>query len=163
MKLLVLRVNVQRKNAYAKKKINIEKLLLYLFIISFSAMLLVQAMLLNPTLRAALIIEEEFEGTPLGEEESLYNEGYIVLKLEGDTSGHNVKVLLNGEEFGCFEGDKLVVPVIDGDVIEIDGTSAFGEFDVVIESLSGNISDEFLGKRVSVSSDVKKLARIRVN
>ncbi|HHW49722.1 MAG TPA: hypothetical protein GXX14_14050 [Clostridiaceae bacterium] len=162
MKLLVFRVNVHRKNAYDRKKINIEKLLFFLFIMSFSAMLLVQAMLLDPTLRAALVVEEEFEGTPLGKEEFLYNEGFVVLRLEGGIPGGNIKVLLNGEVFGSFEGDKLVVPVIDGDVIEIDGSDILGEFDVVIESLSENVSGEFLGKRVTVSSDVKKLARVRV-
>mgnify|MGYP001270298561 CR=1 FL=1 len=124
-------------------------------------MLLVQAILLDPTLRATIIFKEGLERTPLVEEEFLYNEGFIVLKLEGNTSGYSVKVLLNGEEFSAFEGDKLVVPVIDGDVIEIDGNNAQGEFDVVIESLSENVGDELLEKRVTVSSEVKKLARVR--
>jgi len=162
MKILLFRVNAHRKNAYARKKINVERLLFFLFIISFAALVLVQAMLLNPTLRASLTFEEELEGTPLGVEEFLYNEGFIVLQLEGSIPGENIMILKNGEVYGNFKGDRLKVPVIDGDVIEIDGSGVQGEFDVVIESLSENISDEFLGKRVTVSSNVKKLARIQV-
>jgi len=162
MKLLMFRVNAHKKNAYARRKINFERLLFFLFIISFAAMILVQAMLLNPSLRASLTFEEELEGTPLGVEEFLYNEGFIVLQIEGSVPGEDIKVLVNGEEYGSFKGGKLKVTVIDGDVIEIDGSSVQGEFDVVIESLSENISDELLGTRVTVFSNVKKLARIRV-
>lgn len=162
MKLLLFRVNTQRKNTCARKKINIERLLFFLFIISFTVMLLVQAMLLDPSIRASIVVEDELEGTPLGEEELLYNEGFIILQLVGNTSGENIKVLINGEEFGSFIEDKIMLSVIDGDVIEIDGSNIQEEIDVVIESLSENVSEEFLGKRVTVSSNVKKLGKVRV-
>lgn len=144
------------------KKINIERTIFLLFFISFAALLLVQAVMLHPSVRASLIVQEVLEGTPLGSEEALYNEGTVVLKLKGSSPNKDIKVLINGKEAAEFTESKLQLQIIDGDVIEIDGSAFRREIDVTIHSCSDNISPEYLGKTVTVFSNIKKLARVRI-
>lgn len=166
MKLLIYRVNTKENKRTINKKPNIEKILISLFIFSFSALILVQAILLDPSVRANLIIEEVLGGTPLGAEETLYNQGIIVLEVMGslpDTNnGMSLKVLINGEPAASFKEESLQLQIIDGDVIEIDGSDYKQELGVVIRSGSENINSEYLGKSVTVFSNVKKLAKIRI-
>lgn len=166
MKLLVFRVNTKQNNRKQLNKINMEKVLITIFFISFSALVIVQGILLDPSVRASLIVEEVLGGTPLGTEETLYNEGIIVLgvngKLPDDSSGESILVLINGESAARFTEKKMKLQVIDGDVIEIDGSNYSQRVEVVIQSCSDNISSEYLGKAASVFSNVKKLAKIRI-
>ena len=99
---------------------------------------------------------------PLGEEEFLYKEGSLALELVNCESDNNLKVLVNGEEAAVFYSNQLNLAVKDGDVVEVDGSSASEECEVRIISGSENIATECTGCSVTVNSDIKKLIKVKM-
>lgn len=162
MKFLVYKV--KKKNNYAKfENDNIfEKVLLFLFIAAFTIMILAQALMIDPTIRASIIPGNQTDGLPLGEEEFLYTEGTIKLMLTSSSYQPQLKILVNGIETGAFSTNKANVTVKNGDVIEIDGSDLEDEHTVEILSQSENIISEHVGHKIIVKSDVARLLKVKM-
>ncbi|HHW00381.1 MAG TPA: hypothetical protein GXX36_12610 [Clostridiaceae bacterium] len=162
MKVLIYRINSKKRIPRQNKKLDIEKILFVSVLVTFILLIVVQGALLDPAVRTFLAIDEQYEGTPLAEEEFLYNEGVLYLRTADLKEHRNVKVLVNGDEVARFDEARLQITVRNGDVIEIDGTDAHGTVEVVVESGSENISQNCLNARVKVTSEVKKLVRVKL-
>jgi len=163
LKVLIYRVNSKKRIPRQNKRPNIERLLLVSVMVTFIMLVVVQGALLDPAIRTFLSVDEQFEGAPLSDEEFLYSEGILNLQVADLEEHHNVKVLVNGDEVARFDKAMLQITVKNGDVIEIDGTDANETVEVVVASGSENISQECLNARVKVTSDVKKLVRVKLD
>lgn len=162
MKIFVYKVKSQKKPPRGKAALSIEKILFITFAITFTIMIIVQAALLNPDVRTFLAIDAGLEGSPLEVEEYLYEEGIVVLKLLNYESCHNLKVLINGDEWARFSEKELSLLVKDGDVIELDGSNFSKPVEVGIASNSSNVYLDSTDKEFKVNSTKKKLARVRI-
>ncbi|MCX7843166.1 MAG: hypothetical protein N2489_08850 [Clostridia bacterium] len=166
MKLVILRAKSNSKagdkKRYNNERMNFERILFILFIISFSLLVIVQAALTNPTVRTFLTSDNEFQGTPMGVEEYFYDEGTISLRLVNAVYDENLKILVNGEIAAVFAQNVINLEVKDGDIVEIDGSSTQAEGEVEVVSKSDNIVSECVGKKVVVKSNIKKVADIKV-
>ena len=162
MKFIVFRTNNKSKYGSRGYRLNFERLLFILFVISFTLLVLIQAAMTNPSVRTFLSTENEFEGTPLGVEEFFYNEGTIALRLLSSDSDSGLKVLVNGDEAAVFNESVINLDVKDGDVVEIDGSSTDMAADVQIISKSDNILTDCVGSKVSVRSNIRKITDIKV-
>lgn len=163
MRVLIYRVNSKKKVPRQGNKLNIEKLLFVSVLVTFIMLIVVQGALLDPAVRAFLSIDEQFEGTPLADEEFLYSEGVLYLQVADAEEHHNLKVLVNGDEVARFDRAKLQITVRNGDVVEIDGSGVHETVEIVVVSGSENISPDCLNAKVMVTSDVKKLVRVKLD
>lgn len=162
MKVLVCRINRKKGGSKLESKFLIERFLFVSVIVTFTLLIFVQGALLSPTMRAFLSVEDQLEGAPLADEEFLYSEGTLYLQILGSEAQRNLKVLVNGDEVARFEEVGLRIIVRNGDIVEIDGSEVDGSVEVMVASGSRNISSECLNTRVKVTSNVKKLVRVKL-
>lgn len=163
MRFLVMRAGLKGKNKARINRVSVERFLFLAFIVTFIILIAAQAALMNPSIRTFLTSDNEFEGTPLGVEEFLYNEGEIGLELLNAEKDPDLKVLVNGDVVDVFDTKDLSISVKEGDVVEIDGTGVSSDAEVSVVSKSNNISSECIGKSVKVQSNVKKIVKIKMN
>jgi hypothetical protein len=123
----------------------------------------VQAALLNPAVRSLITLQESIEGAPLGAEEYLYNSGTIEMELLDEDSIPALKILINGEEKACFDTKNIQLDVIDGDVIEIDGSAVSDNVKIAISSVSTNINKEYVGKIFQIDGNVQNIVKVKIN
>lgn len=162
MKLLYFNFNDRNKKTRPHRPLNLERFLFNAFLAVFVILLGVQAALLNPAIRSAVTVEEGLEGSPLGTEEYLYNEGSMEIRLENVESNSAVRVLVNGEERAVFESYSVIINVIEGDVVEIDASEATGSVEVTVSAMSGNFDQECLGRSYQAEGKVLKLLKVRM-
>ncbi len=153
------------KKPTLKKKllgINIERVLLTFFILSFILLIISQMALTNPSMRAELFMNEEIEGTPLKSEEFLYKHGELTLKSLGKGNKQDAKILVNGDEKAVFLDDEITIKVRNGDIIEIDGSELSDYIDIIVVSKSDNIKTDCLGQKFRIKSQVKKIIQVKI-
>lgn len=161
MKVLYFNYRDRSKTGRQRKPVNPERLLFNSFLAVFVILLGVQAALLNPSFRAVLTMDENLQGSPLGTEEFLYNEGSIEISLVNLESNSDVRVLVNGEERAVFDSSSITVNVVEGDVVEIDASEATGSVEVKISAISANFDRECLGRAYRAEGRVLKLLKVR--
>lgn len=161
MKLIFCRINNRKKNIKSNRAIYFERVLYMSFIITFAVLIIAQAVLVNDDVRTTLSISNQYEGSPLGIEEFLYEEGNVVLQLVDEESNTNLKILVNGDEIQSFDTKNIEIKVKNGDVIEIDGSETEIECEVEIVSSSDNIILEYESRRIYIKSDVKRIAKVK--
>lgn len=162
MKVLYFNHGNRTERTRQHKPFNFEKFLFNGFLAVFVILLGVQAALLNPAFRSAVTVEEGLEGSPLGSEEYLYNEGSIELRLENSESNSDVRVLVNGEERAVFNDYSVIINVIEGDVVEIDASEATSSVEVTVSALSSNFDQECLGRSYQAEGRILKLLKVRM-
>jgi hypothetical protein len=158
MKILIGKTNIQKK----KSIVNFEKILIGMFTVAFLLTVIIQTALLNSDFRTIFSVDSGLEGTPLGQEEYLYMEGIVVLKLLNQETCPALKVLVNGDEVDRFFENESVITVKDGDVIEVDGSQVSDSLEVGIKSTSSNISLDSIYREFKVDSSIQKLTRVRI-
>jgi hypothetical protein len=162
MKLFLYNVRKEKRSYGKGINVSFERILFFLFLITFSIMLLAQVIMIDPSARAFMIVGSEMEGLPLGEEEYLYTEGTIALILTSSDFQPDLKVLVNGIEAASFATQKVNIPVKDGDVVEIDGSALEDEQAVEVISQSKNITQKYIGKMVRTKSNVLKILKVKM-
>ncbi len=162
MKVLYFGYSDRNKKHRIHRPLTLERFLFNAFLAVFVILLGVQAALLNPAFRSAMTVEQGLEGTPLGAEEYLYNEGSMEIRLEDAESNPAVRILVNGKERAVFESYSVIINVIEGDVVEIDASEAAGSIGVRVSAMSGNLDQECLGRSYLVEGGVLKLMKVRV-
>lgn len=163
MKVILFNYKDRRKTGKFNKSVNFERFLFKSFIAVFVLLLAAQAALLNPAVRSAITIHDGVEGTPLGAEEYLYNEGNMKIELLDGDSNPDLKVLVNGEEKACFEAKSVQLDVIEGDVIEVDGSAVTGSIRVAVSSVSTNMDGEYVGKTFKLNGNVQRIIKVKMN
>lgn len=166
MKVILFRAGKTRKKsdktAYKIMNMGFEKVLFFAFICVFIALVFVQGLLMNPSLRTFLVRDSDINGRPLAQEEYMYKEGEISIALLESETNENIKLLVNGDEIAAFSENLVTLTVKDGDVIEADGTLLDGETEVEIISATDNISGIEVGKKVKVNSNIEEISRISI-
>lgn len=153
----------RRKGHRFSRIISVERILFTAFVVTFVILLGVQAALLNPGMRASVSIKDTMEGAPLGSEESLYTEGMLELRLLDEERNSLVKILINGEEAGTFDDALLAVPVIQGDVLEIDASLVEYPVQVSVESVSEPLDRSLEGEIFRAEGNIVKIGKIRMD
>lgn len=143
-------------------KLQLNKILVTSFILSFFLLIAAQAVLTNQEVWEILSVNNELEGKPLGAEESLYKEGKIFLTADDEEYCIGLKVLVNGAESVVFQSNTVEIAVRDKDVIEIDASNNNHTITVTVTDKSGNVNEDCLNKKIIVASGVHKLVRIRI-
>lgn len=139
-----------------------EKILIFVFILVFISLIVVQVAMINPKARAVLVNENTLEGSPLRVEEYLYKKGEIFISLKNENINKDINVLLNGDKIAAFTSNIIKLYVKDGDVIEIDSTMV-DRAEVEIISASNNIVDRYKGIKLKLNSEIKQLIKIQID
>ena len=165
MKIIIFKTSRKQKKQRNKKIFSayiFEKILFSTFVFVFISLIIVQAAMTNPNVRAVLVSENSLEGNPLQNEEYLYKRGEIFISLKSEDKNKKVKVLLNGDTVAAFTSNIIKLYVKDGDVVEIDSTMA-DNAEVEIISASSNIIDKYKGTKLKLNSEIKQLAKIQID
>jgi hypothetical protein len=163
MKVLIFNYKDKRRDKKSNRPVNFERFLFKAFLIVFVLLLGVQAALLNPAIKSSITKQESIEGAPLGVEEYLYNFGTIEMELLDEDSIPALKILVNGEEKACFDTKNIRLDVIEGDIIEIDGSAVNDNVKVAISSVSTNINKEYVGKIFQIDGNVQNIVKVKIN
>ncbi len=162
MKIITYIVDLDKENRKKKKRINVEKLLLSISLTLFCMLILVQFALTNSYIRSYLFTFDDLEGVSLGVEEVFYKEGEIHLLYDGNKNTKAPIILVNGEEKEQFHDGSVVLNVIEGDIIEIDGCNYLGNGFVEVTYKSNNIIGDLQGKKFKVPYNVMKIIKIKI-
>ena len=111
MKVVVFKAGKNKKRPDKKTKnprFGFERILFFSFIVLFTALVLVQTAMMNPSIRTFLVNDTGLEGSPLEFEEYLYSEGEVSIALYGEDSNEDLKLLLNGDEVAVFSNNIVI-------------------------------------------------------
>lgn len=140
----------------------IEKRIVTLSIICFFLLIAIQVLMINPLARNILTQEEKVEGVFLQNSTETIDRGTLVLELVDCSSMNTLWVMVNGQRIGRFSGTQVILPVEDGELIEIDSTEINNSAKVRIVSYSKNISLLINNSPLEVQKNIAVLARVRI-
>lgn len=161
MRILFFKVGKRKKHDPELNDKKIERYLLISFAATFSILILAQTALMMKSSGNIFLVGENMEGTPLGVEEYLYEEGELVLSLVGDLSCSNLNILINGSCISAFGNQSVKLRVKNGDVIELDASAVDRSIQVKIVDITDNLSRELLNKSVILNSEIGILTKVR--
>lgn len=153
----------RNKKSIYTKKLSFERILHILFFLVFFLLLFTQTAIFIPSLHMAMIGEDSLNGTPIREEEFLYKEGTMELRLIGRKQCPSLKVLVNGDEQAVFLDDTVEIAVTDGDVVELDGSEVYENLAVEVAAVSNNIDMKYLDNRYMLKREILRLFKVRVS
>lgn len=175
MKIIIFKTGRKQKKHTEKNKSNknkpnknkfftyfFEKILIFTFVFMFLSLIVVQAAMINPSVRAVLVNENTLEGNALQVEEYLYKKGEVFISLKSENINEKISVLLNGDKIAAFTSNIIKLYVKEGDVIEIDSTMV-DNTEVEIISASSNIIDRYKGTNIKLDFEIKQLAKIQID
>lgn len=142
---------------------NFENILFKTSLILFFVLISVQIILVIPSVREKLNLTDKSIGLPLSNDEYLYNQGQVMIRLVGEEPDPTVKILVNGDEVAIFENIKMSINVKNGDVIEIDGSESVTGHIIRVESLSSNINSSYINAIAKVENNIQRLMKVQVN
>lgn len=142
---------------------NFENILFKTSLILFFVLISVQIILVIPSVREKLNLTDKSIGSPLSNDEYLYNQGQVMIRLVGEEPDPTVKILVNGDEVSIFENIKMSVNVKNGDVVEIDGSESLTGHIIRVESLSSNINSSYINAIAKVENNIQRLMKVQVN
>jgi hypothetical protein len=142
---------------------NFENLLFTICIICFIALVIIQIILMVPSVREYLNLTDKSIGVPLGGDEYLYGRGQITLKMNGTQPDPEVQVLVNGDTVQKFDNLMMNIEVKDGDVIEIDGTQSSSGHIITVDEISSNINSTCKNSVARVESNFQRLLKVKFN
>ncbi len=142
---------------------NFENILFKTSLILFFVLISVQIILVIPSVREKLNLTDKSIGSPLSNDEYLYNQGQVMIRLVSEEPDPTVKILVNGDEVAIFENIKMSINVKNGDVIEIDGSESVTGHIIRVESLSSNINSSYINAIAKVENNIQRLMKVQVN
>ncbi len=140
-----------------------ENILFSTCILCFVVLILVQVVLVVPSLRNILHISDKSIGMPLNGDEYLYDQGQITLEMIGEEPDPTVRILVNGDNVAQFDSNEMTISVKDGDVVEIDGSQSLVEHIVKVESVTTNINSHCTNAVANIQSNIKRLVKIQID
>jgi hypothetical protein len=145
-----------------KIKLGFDRILFLILIISFLSLIISQTFLFVPKLRTTILLQDPAEGTPISQEEYLYNKGTLELKLLYLKDCPGLKILVNGDEVYNFIDNIIKLDIKDGDVLEIDRSDVIGDISITVTALTNNISSQYIEKNYQIENKVQKLFKISI-
>lgn len=155
------------KNRISFKIINlenkqIERKIIILSVICLSLLASVQLLMTNPFVRNVLTQEEKVEGVFIRNSQDMIEKGTLVLELVDCNKMDRLWVMVNGQRIARFSGKQIILPVSNGELIEIDGTDTNKPVKVKISSFSKNISLLINNSILDIEKNIAVLARVSV-
>ncbi len=138
-----------------------ERILTILTCILLGMLLCIQGVLTNKKARSLLNLEDELYGNVLGKEEYLYTHGSISLKLLHLQQCPEIEVLRNGEYVKRFTNKQLTIPVVDGDIIEIEATDIKSTVYINIVESSEGMEEKQHKFKVEPGMGIVRVVKIR--
>ena len=145
-----------------KKHMDLERIIHAAFLVVLLALIMIQAVIFFPSIKSAVIEKDTMIGVPIGKEEFLFKEGSMVLTLLDFENYPSLKVLVNGEEKASFLEKAVNINVLDGDVVELDGSETNANSGITVSSISPNMDKKYLGKTFIVGREVLKIFKVRL-
>lgn len=153
----------------------IEKILMRIVIIGFVLIVIVQGFMTNDPIRLYLSWAERMEGQVLefpvaGQNDPLENEpiavdspqAVLTLSVDQFSSLPRAKVLVNDEERLAFDEREIQVPVMAGDIVEIDCTQYDFPIDFAIKKTSENLAYPEQGKVFTANKSIVMIGKVIV-
>jgi hypothetical protein len=153
----------------------IEKALMRIVIIGFVLIVIVQGVMTNDPIRLYLSWGERMEGQilefpvasqnePVENEPITVNSPQAVLTLSVDqfSSLPRAKILVNDEERSVFDSREIEVPVMAGDIIEIDCTQYDFPIKFAVKGTSENLSYPEQGKVYTANKSIVMIGKVIV-
>jgi hypothetical protein len=162
MKINVFRLK-RDKDVNKNKGTIFENLLFSTCIVCFIILVLIQIVFVIPSARDNLNLSDKSIGVPLSEDDYLYNQGQITLKMLGSDPDPMVGILVNGDVVAMFENLTMNIDVKDGDVIEIDGSQSLIGHIISVESVSASVNSKCSAAVARVETNIQKLLKVQVN
>ena len=136
-------------------------------------LLLTQALLTKPDFRSLLSLVDRFEGKPVTETEreqpaisrpaAAEQECYLKLSILNEADGSGIEVLVNGVAVTAFGSSKSVlVPVRDGDQVEVDGEVPAEDVVIAVTSVSEGIISPREGKKITFFGQPETVSFVKV-
>jgi len=159
--VMLLKIKLPFKIINLENKL-IEKRLILLSMICFVLLIAIQVIMTNPSARNLLTQEEKVEGVFLQNSTETIDKGTLVLELVDCSSMNTLWVMVNGQRVGRFSGKQVILPVSDGELIEIDGTDSNSSAKVKIASYTKNITLLINKSILETGRNITVLARVRI-
>ena len=137
----------------------LEALLIRASIIALSILVVSQAVLSIPSVRAAFF-SEGTDGNPLGSETYAYIPCRMELSLTNMDECPELKILVNGETTEIFQGKSVLLDLKNGDVVELDASEVLVLPVVQISAASRNV-EALLGKTINASGGIVPVATMK--
>ncbi len=163
MKVIAFRFKSIKKITAGEQKPKLasyENILSRILFVCLLVLVTAQVTLAIPTVRQKLNLVDKSIGTPLQQDEYLYNQGQLTLSIMDGNADPMVKILVNGDEVAFFENSSMAINVKEGDVVELDASSSPIEHLIKITSLTSNIESKCMGAYTEVNSNIKRLLKV---
>ena len=163
MKVIAFKFKGDKKITPDEQKPKIEtyeNLVFKVLFVCFVVLVTAQETLAIPTVRQKLNLNDKSIGTPLQQDEYLYNQGQLTLSIMDGNADPMVKILVNGDEVAFFENSSMAINVKEGDVVELDASSSPIEHLIKITSVTSNIENRCMGAYTEVDSNIKRLVKV---
>ncbi len=138
---------------------SIELILKRACIIALAVLVITQAVLAMPSVRTAFF-NEGADGDPLGSEAYIFVPCKLEMSLTDMDECSELKILVNGEAVGSFEGKSVLLELKDGDIVELDASEVLVTPIVRISAASRNI-EYLLGKTVNAVGGIVPVATLK--
>ncbi len=162
MKLKVFKLK-SSNTENTEKNTAFENILFSTCILCFVVLILVQTVLVVPSLRSRFHMTDKSMGLPLNGDEYLYQQGQMTVEIIGSEPDAALRILVNGDNVAAFDATQMTISVKDGDVVEIDGShSAVGHV-VKIKSATTNISSKCKNAMVNIDSNIRTLVKVHMD
>ncbi|HNX28612.1 MAG TPA: hypothetical protein PKN87_04275 [Syntrophomonadaceae bacterium] len=153
----------------------IEKIIIRVIVLGIVVLVVVQGVMVHEPARLYLSWAERMEGQILeypvaGNQEDAENEPAAVkspqavlkLTISQFSSLPRAKILINGQEQAAFDNREMEIPLMAGDIIEIDCTGYDFPVEFVIEATSENMAWPQQGKTYTANQSIVMIGKVIV-
>lgn len=153
----------------------IEKTLIRIIVLGTIALVVVQGVMVNEPARLYLSWAERMEGQLLeypvaggheneNQESVAINspQAVLTLSMEQFSSLPQAKILINNQEWSGFDQREMEIPLMAGDIIEIDCTAYNFPIDFTIKAVSDNMAWPESGKTYSANRSIVMVGKVIV-
>lgn len=127
-------------------------------IVAFGLVLIAgQVLLTVPAARYVMSYVDRLEGVPLAERRPS-----VTIVLSKGEPAHSAILFINGRRAAGFSGGQVTVNVLEGDLLEVDGTALDGDAVFEVIAVAGGVTAPEVGTRVLTSNSLATLGRVLV-
>lgn len=142
-----------------KKKINVDKVLLYLCFSVLAIVLISQIGLKIPSVKGVFTDIEVFEGKAINEDGNVVNSGIVTLKMLNGSPCNEYEIFVNGEKVDVFDTQVKRIELLSTSVIEILSKTNENAF-VQISDMTNNLKLVTVNEEIQINTGINTLGRI---
>lgn len=127
-------------------------------IVAFGVVLIAAQVLLTlPAARYVMSYVDRLEGIPLSE-----GRPSVTIVLSEGAPPQSAALLVNGKRAAGFSGGQITVNVLDGDLLEVDGTALDGQGVFEVIAVGRGVTAPAVGSRAVTDGGVATLGRVEL-